>query len=187
MGIEVGFTIDTIRKRYDNFLKIVQEEQIKTLQYLGEMCVKHARLVPKNQGFEDQTGNLRSSIGYAVFVDGTAVHSTYEPHSVEFGIRKVKRKRKLKDGTIKEYEAEIKVGGDGTIGAKTGEALAMKVGEQTEGICLVVTAGMNYAVHVESNGRDVITSAEQLAKRELPKMTAQLTKDIYEMAKSYKQ
>jgi hypothetical protein len=37
---------------------------------------------------------------------------------------------------------------------------------------------MNYAVHVESKGRDVITSAEQLAKRELPKMLAKLVENI---------
>jgi hypothetical protein len=66
----------------------------------------------------------------------------------------------------------------GATGVKAGQSLARKVGSETTGVCLVVTAGMNYAVHVESKGRDVITSAEQLAKRELPKMLAKLVENI---------
>jgi hypothetical protein len=39
----------------------------------------------------------------------------------------------------------------------------------------IVVAGMEYALYVESTGRDVLTSAEQLAKMEMPKMIKQLT------------
>lgn len=148
MGIEAQFTRDDIQKRFDDFLQEVQNQQIEALQYLGEKCVAHARSIPKEQGFEDQTGNLRSSIGYAVFVDGVAVHSFYE---------------------------EVK---GATIGAKAGQELAEKVGGQTKGVCLVVTAGMNYAIYVESKGRDVIASAEQMAERELPRMLEALVSDI---------
>lgn len=153
MGIEVGFTKDDVRKRFDAFLDVVKDEQVSVLQYLGEKCVAHARSIPKEQGFEDQTGNLRSSIGYAVFVDGVAVHAAYE---------------------------EVK---GGSLGVKTGEALAKKVGEQTEGICLVVTAGMNYAQYVEAKGRDVLASAEHLAERELPRMLERLVNDINKFSK----
>lgn len=153
MGIKAGFTKSNIQKRFDAFLSVVQEEQIKALQYLGEMCVAHARSIPKEQDFEDQTGNLRSSIGYAVFVDGVAVHASYNEVS------------------------------NGAIGVKTGETLAKKIGENTEGVSLVVTAGMKYALYVESRGRDVITSAEQLAQQELPKMLKQLISDVREAAK----
>lgn len=152
MGIEAGFTKDDVRKRFDAFLDVIQDEQVKALQYLGEKCVAHARSIPKEQGFEDQTGNLRSSIGYAVFVDGVAVHSFYE---------------------------EIK---DGAIGAKAGQELSVKIGEHTNGVCLVVTAGMNYALYVESRGRDVIASAEQLAERELPRMLEKLIDNIKKAA-----
>jgi hypothetical protein len=148
MGIEADFSIDSVRGRFDAFLEVVEDEQIKALQYLGEMCVAHARSIPKEQGFQDRTGNLRGSIGYVVFVDGVAIHSLY------------------KDGA--------------SIGAKKGEALAKSVGAQKEGICLVVTAGMNYALYVESRGRDVVTSAELLAKQELPRMLEQLKNDINE-------
>lgn len=148
MGVEAQFTTEVVRGRFEAFLQEIVRQQVEALQQLGEMCVAHARSIPKEQGFEDQTGNLRSSIGYVVFVDGVAVHSLYE---------------------------EVK---GGSIGAKTGEALAHKVGQGTQGVCLVVTAGMNYALHVESRGRDVIASAEQLAERELPRMIEQLVSDI---------
>lgn len=148
MAITPNFTRDDVKKRCDAFLDAIKKAQVKRLQMLGEMCVKHAREVPPEIGFHDQTGNLRSSIGYAVFVDGVAVHSAYEQ-------------------TL-----------NGSTGVKAGQALAEKVGHETSGICLVVTAGMNYAVHVESKGRDVITSAEQLAKRELPNMLAKLINNI---------
>lgn len=148
MGIEAQFTKEDVQERFDAFLLKIQKQQIKRLLYLGEKCVAHARSIPKEQGFEDQTGNLRSSIGYAVFVDGVAIHSFYEAVS------------------------------GGTAGVKAGQELATKVGEQTSGVCLVVTAGMNYALYVESRGRDVIASAEQLAERELPRMLEKLVDNI---------
>ena len=148
MAIKPNFTREDVKARIDAFLEAVKQKQIERLMMLGEMCVTHAREVPPEIGFHDQTGNLRSSIGYAVFVDGVAVHSVYEQ-------------------TL-----------SGATGVKAGQSLARKVGSETTGVCLVVTAGMNYAVHVESKGRDVITSSEQLAKRELPKMLAKLVENI---------
>lgn len=149
MGITSSLSKDEIRKRSDEFLELIQAQQIKRLQMLGEMCVSHARNIPKTEGFGDQTGNLRSSIGYVVFVDGIAVHSMFEQRK------------------------------EGAEGVKAGEALAQKIGQKnSQGICLVVTAGMNYALYLESKGRDVITSAEHLAQRELPKMLDKLLKNI---------
>lgn len=148
MAIEPQFTRKDVQRRFDAFLDQIQKQQIKRLSMLGEMCVNHARSVPKDLGFEDQTGNLRSSIGYAVFVDGVAVHSFYE---------------------------EVK---GGVEGANAGLRLSKKIGEGSSGVCLVVTAGMHYATYVESRGRDVIASAEQLAKRELPRMLEKLIQNI---------
>lgn len=138
MGIEAQFTKEDVQERFDAFLGQIQKQQIKRLQMLGEMCVTHARSIPKEQGFEDQTGNLRSSIGYAVFVDGVAVHSFYE---------------EIKGGAVGE--------------------LSVKIGERTNGVCLVVTAGMNYVL---------IASAEQLAERELPRMLEKLIDNIKKTA-----
>lgn len=148
MGIESQFTRSDVEKRFGAFLDEIEKQQIRRLQKLGEMCVTHARNIPASQGFQDQTGNLRSSIGYMVFKDGVAVHTAYE---------------------------QILGGSDG---ARKGEALAKKVGETSTGICLVVTAGMNYALYVEAKGRDVISSAEHLAERELPRMLEKLIDNI---------
>lgn len=149
MGIKANFSSDTIRSRFEKFLQAIERQQIEKLQYLGELCVKHAKLVPPDVGFTDQTGNLRSSIGYMVFKNGVAIHDNY-----------VQTK-------------------EGNKGVKAGQRLAKKVGSKyPQGIVLVVTAGMNYAVHVESKGRDVLTSAESLARQELPKMIEKMVSNI---------
>lgn len=146
MGIEPKFTQADVKARFDKFIAVIQKRQIQRLQRLGEECVIRARSIPKDVGFEDQTGNLRGSIGYTVFVNGIAVHDGY-------------------DGASE--------------GQAAGKSLARKVGAQyTNGICLVVTAGMNYAVHVESRGRDVLTSTELFAQQEMPKIVAKLKQNI---------
>jgi hypothetical protein len=149
MSIQPKFQPTDVRKRFERFIEEIEKKQIKRLKYLGEMCVKHAREVPASSGFTDQTGNLRSSIGYMVFKNSIAVSESY---------------------------TQIKEGSEGIL---AGQTLAKKVGAKyTEGIALVVTAGMSYAVYLEANGRDVLTSAETLAKQELPKMVEELKKNI---------
>ena len=149
MGITPRFGKDAVRSRFDKFLEAIERAQIKRLQYLGELCVKHAREVPAESGFTDQTGNLRSSIGYVIFKDGVAINESY---------------------------TQVKEGNEGVT---AGLALARKVGAKyTEGIALVVTAGMKYAIHLESKGRDVLASAENLAKQELPRMVEELKTNI---------
>lgn len=146
-----------ISARFRQFRKAIVEKQIERLQRLGEMCVTQARSVPPSVGFHDQTGNLRSSIGYMVFVDGVSVHqSTFEQVSPQAA---------HKDGVT--YD-----------GGKKGEAYCREIGKNTTGVCLVVVAGMDYATYVESKGRDVLTSAEHLAEQELPKQLAELIENI---------
>ena len=149
MGIEPRFKPTDIEERMNKFLQVVEKRLIQRLQYLGELCVKRAREIPKEIGFEDQTGNLRSSIGYMVFRNGVAVHEGYNT---------------------------VKGGAEGTA---KGKMLAEKVGARyTQGICLVVTAGMDYSLYVEAKGRDVLTSAETLARQELPRMLQELKDNI---------
>ena len=63
-------------------------------------------------------------------------------------------------------------------GSKVGYELAKQVGQQTQGYALVVVAGMNYAVHVESKGRDVLTSAEKQAEKDIAKELADLVTNV---------
>lgn len=149
MGIEAKFTREDVKRRFDQYLQVIEKRQIQRLQMLGEICVKQARSIPKEVGFEDQTGNLRSSIGYAVFKNGISVGDNY-----------------------------VNVLG-GSVGVEAGKSLANKVGSKySDGMVLVVTAGMDYALYVEAQGRDVLTSAESLAKQELPRMLEALKRNI---------
>lgn len=149
MAITPNFSESTIRSRLDKFLSVIDRRVVERLKYLGEMCVKHAKEIPPEAGFNDITGNLRSSIGYIVFKDGVAIHSFYE--------------------AVK----------DGADGVRAGKSLAERVGSRfNQGYLLVVTAGMSYAIHVESRGKDVLTSAEILAEQELPRMIKELNDNI---------
>lgn len=148
MGIEPAFKESDIRKRMDNFLDAIEAEAIKMLQKLGEDAVIHARSLPAEVGFMDQTGNLRSSIGYVIFKDGVPITQSYQ-----------------------------QVAG-GTEGVQKGAALAERIGSQREGLCLVVTAGMNYALYVESNGRDVLQSAESMTRKAFAQQVEKLKKNI---------
>lgn len=150
MGVTPNFTKADVKKRIDAFLDVVERQQIKTLQQLGEMCLIEAR---NNKGYMMQTGALLSSTGYQVFVDGVAIHSQFDAAS----------------GAESEAAAR---------GIKTGQTIAEQIGKETKGIALVVVAGMNYATYVEARGKNVLTSAEHLAERELPKMLEQLISDI---------
>lgn len=122
---------------------------VKELTYIGEECIKIAR---ENGSYKDRTGNLRSSIGYVVLVDGKPV--VY--------------------GQPKQYSGEE---GDGSAGAPAADALLKKLQAKfTWGVVLIVCAGMNYAAYVEAiHHKDVLTSAElkaeQLAKKLLKGLT----------------
>ena len=150
MAIKPNFTKDDVRKRFDAFLNEIEKKQIARLQILGEMCLVEART---NKGYMMQTGALLSSTGYEVFVDGVAIHSQFDAAS-----------------GAESNAAET--------GIKSGQSIAESIGKGTKGIALVVVAGMNYAAYVEAKGYNVLSSAEHLAERELPRMLEKLISDI---------
>ena len=127
----------------DASLEKARQVIINTFAYVGESCVTEAR---DNGSYIDQTGNLRSSIGYAVVVDGQIVRS--------------KVSDQVKDGVAGKGEATA--------------FLSRLASEHKTGICLIVVAGMNYAVYVEGRGKNVLTSAKLLADRLVPQMLEQL-------------
>lgn len=150
MAIKPNFTKDDVRKRFDAFLNEIEKKQIVRLQRLGEMCLVEART---NKGYMMQTGALLSSTGYEVFVDGVAIHSQFDAAS-----------------GAESNAAET--------GIKSGQSIAETIGKGTKGIALVVVAGMNYAAYVEAKGYNVLSSAEHLAERELPRMLEKLISNI---------
>jgi hypothetical protein len=150
MAIKSNFTKDDVRKRFDAFLNEIEKKQIARLQRLGEMCLVEART---NKGYMMQTGALLSSTGYEVFIDGVAIHSQFDAAS-----------------GAESNAAET--------GIKSGQSIAETIGKGTKGIALVVVAGMNYAAYVEAKGYNVLSSAEHLAERELPRMLEKLISNI---------
>lgn len=124
-------------------LRGLEQAVIRTLAYCGELCLNVAR---STNSYKDQTGNLRSSIGYVVAVDGRIVsQSSFE--------------------TVKE----------GGQGSKQGAEFAKQLVRRfPKGICLIVVAGMEYAVHVKNRGYDVLDSSELTADRIVPYMLKQL-------------
>ncbi len=53
-------------------------------------------------------------------------------------------------------------------------ALKILAEEGSQGIVLIVVSGMSYAIYVESKNYIVLTSAEKLAEKRLPKILKQL-------------
>lgn len=155
MGIKANFKMSDIERDLDAKTMIIVNAAVQALAFLGMKCVNYARTIPSDQGFTDRTGNLRSSIGFKVFVGGRAVQEDY--------------KQVL----------------GGTEGMARGKALADEVGARCKEhqIMLVVTAGMEYAIYVESKNRDVITGSELLAEREWPQMKQRIDEIIRRQAK----
>lgn len=121
-----------------------REGAINVLKYVGLECIKEARESGK---YTDQTGNLRSSVGYAILENGKVINqSTFD---------------KVKSTAV---EAQGK-----------GEDLIKRLSSiYNTGLVLVVVAGMEYAAYVEARGYNVLNSAETLAKTLVPKMLKQL-------------
>lgn len=115
---------------------------------VGEQCIIEAK---NNGSYIDQTGNLRSSIGYAVLFDGQVIQS----------------------GTMGKIKGRI---GEGDEGVSEGLAfLEQRIRKaRKKGVRLIVTAGMNYAEYVEAKGRVVLSSAEQMA----PALVKQFLTDL---------
>lgn len=117
-------------------------------EQIGEEAVKIAR---EQGSYHDVTGNLRSSIGYLILVDGKVV----------------------KQGAPKRYPGTQ---GDGAKGEAEGQALLTKLkAKYPYGIVLIICAGMEYAAFVEDvRHKDVLTSAQHLAESLMKKLLGNL-------------
>lgn len=117
---------------------------INALKYVGLECVKEARQSGK---YTDQTGNLRSSIGYAILEDGKPIE--------------------------KDKFDKVKATAEKARG-KSESLITQLSSTYNKGLVLVVVAGMDYAAYVEARGYNVLNSAETLAKTLVPQMLKQL-------------
>ena len=134
------------------------------LNVLGLECVSMARQLDT---YQDQTGNLRNSVGYIITRNGVVVKDNFKKTALTITANK------------KGVEGFSKGSGDGvTIGR---DLAVEKAAKYPKGFALIVVAGMNYADAVELKGYDVLSSAEQYAKKELPRMAAKLKIDVKSM------
>jgi hypothetical protein len=69
MGIKADFSMRDIDKVLQEEAQRADMLTIRALSYLGEMCVAKIR-TGEVSSWNDQTGNLRSSIGYVIVQDG---------------------------------------------------------------------------------------------------------------------
>lgn len=136
----------TPQEDIDKYLKSSVEELINetiyTLSYIGEQVVNTAKTHKK---YLDQTGNLRSSVGYVISVNG------------ELAVK-----------------GKFEVVKDGEQGAKGGEQMAEALAKANGGISLIVVAGMDYAQFVSAKGLNVLDSAELLAESLIPQLLGEL-------------
>lgn len=111
-----------LQKRRDVIFNLI----ISQLQEIGEEIINAAR---EGGNYKDQTGNLRSSIGYVIIFNGL--------QKVESGFQ------------------QIKNGVEGpTIGKDVIQEIASKY---PNGFVLIAVAGMEYAAAVESKNFSVLT------------------------------
>lgn len=147
--ITPDFTKADIQKDVDQFMDRVFRITLSEISAVGLQFVSDARLkAPADAGpggsFNDQTGNLRSSIGYIVVYDGNIVKEDFEL---------AKRGTERTPGMIAgrefaEYQAAL----------------------NPKGWALITVAGMEYAAFVEAKGYDVITGSTLNANSKMDKV-----------------
>lgn len=151
MAIKMTTPISVIDRYIADKIAEAQRLTIRALEFLGNKCIIEIRDRPASLSWKDHTGNLRSSTGYVVVAGGKIVSTS-------------------------SFE-QVK---DGVEGCRVGQSLAKKLASNYKtGFALIVVAGMHYAAYVEAmDNKVVLTSAELLARRELPGMMRQLKTQI---------
>ena len=131
-------TMITPKQQIDIYLQNRIDKKInallRKLSYVGEQCILEAR---NNGDYKDQTGNLRSSVGYIIVKGGKVISMS-------------------SFNTVK----------DGENGAKKGVSFAKELADKySSGTVLIVVAGMNYAAYVAAKGRNVLDSAKLIGNQ----------------------
>lgn len=135
MGIKQVTPMGDIEAYIAECIKRQNMAIIHNLRYIGETCINMAR---NGRTYHDITGNLRSSIGYIIMIDGRV-------------------------DTMSAFEV-IK---NGAKGASDGKKFIKELMRKfPKGVILIVAAGMEYATYVEAKGLDVLTSSQLWAEQE---------------------
>lgn len=149
MGVKVKSDIGDIREYLEREYKKHLKKLINTLAYVGERVVNGVRDESLSD-WNDQTGNLRSSIGYMILVDGVPVKQS------DFSVVK-----------------------NGEKGSKEGLRYIQSLASlYPTGIALIIVAGMDYASYVEAmDNKVVLAQAEIEAESIIRRMIEQINND----------
>lgn len=141
--------LSEINRQLEAHVERIKRAVVRSLMRAGEEALNAAR---STKSYKDQTGNLRSSIGYVVVVDGHIV--------------------KMSDFALSDR------GTDRTTGQATGRDYIKKLVSKIQtGVALIMVAGMDYAVHVQRRF-DVLDSSELKAAEVAHQLLTSLNLDI---------
>lgn len=151
MGIRMTTKLSEVHDMLMREAECVECLTIRALSKLGEQCVTKIRDRAGDKSWYDQTGNLRSSVGYVI------AHNK----------------------NIIQYSTFNQVN-QGSEGVKTGKDLAKELAKRySNNYVLIVVAGMNYAEFVEAmDNKDVLASTELWAREQVPLMLEKLKRQI---------
>ena len=152
MGIRVSYDMNAVRAEMEQEVRKSIESVVDALASVGDEIVSGI-VDSVSSSWRDRTGNLRSSVGYIVSLDGVEMRRG--------GFR-------LYDGP--ERASTLK------DGSQVGAAFAVSLlADHPEGLALVIVAGMEYASHVEAvENRTVLAQAELDAPALVEEMIAEL-------------
>jgi len=74
MGFKAAFTMNDVKAHMDKAKQGFEDSLLDEFRRTGEQFIADARSI---RTYQDQTGNLRSSIGYAIFKDGQMLEQTF--------------------------------------------------------------------------------------------------------------
>ncbi len=151
MGIRMTTKLSEVHDMLMRETERVERITIRALSKLGEQCVTKIRDRAGDKSWYDQTGNLRSSVGYVIAHNKNIIqYSTFN---------------------------QVKQGSEGV---KTGKDLAKELAKRySNNYVLIVVAGMNYAEFVEAmDNKDVLASTELWAREQVPLMLEKLKRQI---------
>lgn len=139
MALKRKFSKGDIRKGLNSYQARIEFAIQRSLEYVGESFIADART---NGSYRDQTGNLRSSVGYLILKNGKIIRSVFP---------------------------QADSGSERAKGAQTGASYARRLAQEfgSKGFTFIGVAGMEYAAAVESRGRTVITSSSEKAKKNM--------------------
>ena len=140
MSIRLVTSTQALDNLFRKATEILFERIQYNLNYLGMQCVKRIRDRSGEDSWYDQTGNHRSSIGYAIYSYG-----------------------------LKQIESSFDSVLGGSEGSQKGRKMVEELASRySDTYALVVVAAMEYADYVEAiESKDVLASTEIYAKREV--------------------